>query len=121
VSIVALERITTALEWDPFELPLREQDTLPEGIRTLLLVELTPHAAPCADSHKLGADPGRGDGAKGHQSSTATRAIGRRAGGPDCRPQASARQVQACWKSERRRRLIGMKASGANRGDGEGR
>ncbi len=36
-----LERITTALEWDPFELPLREQDTLPEGVRTLLLAELT--------------------------------------------------------------------------------
>ncbi len=41
VSMDALERITTALEWDPFELPLREQDTLPEGVRTLLLAELT--------------------------------------------------------------------------------
>src|SRR5262249_59916401 len=37
----ALERLVTALEWDPFELPLREQDTLPEGVRTLLLAELT--------------------------------------------------------------------------------
>ncbi len=36
----ALERLTTALEWDPFELPLCEQDTLPEGVRTLLLAEL---------------------------------------------------------------------------------
>jgi len=41
VSMDALERITNALEWDPFELPLREQDTLPEGVRTLLLAELT--------------------------------------------------------------------------------
>jgi transcriptional regulator with XRE-family HTH domain len=41
VSMDALERLTTALEWDPFELPLREQDTLPEGVRTLLLAELT--------------------------------------------------------------------------------
>jgi transcriptional regulator with XRE-family HTH domain len=41
VSMEALERLTTALEWDPFELPLREQDTLPEGVRTLLLAELT--------------------------------------------------------------------------------
>jgi transcriptional regulator with XRE-family HTH domain len=41
VSMEALERVTTALEWDPFELPLREQDTLPEGVRTLLLAELT--------------------------------------------------------------------------------
>jgi hypothetical protein len=41
VSMEALERITNALEWDPFELPLREQDTLPEGVRTLLLAELT--------------------------------------------------------------------------------
>lgn len=40
-SMDALERITNALEWDPFELPLREQDTLPEGVRTLLLAELT--------------------------------------------------------------------------------
>src|SRR5690349_16193024 len=37
----ALERLTNAQEWDPFELPLREQDTLPEGVRTLLLAELT--------------------------------------------------------------------------------
>jgi transcriptional regulator with XRE-family HTH domain len=41
VSMEALERLTGALEWDPFELPLREQDTLPEGVRTLLLAELT--------------------------------------------------------------------------------
>jgi transcriptional regulator with XRE-family HTH domain len=41
VSMDALERLTTALEWDPFELPLREQDTLPEGVRTLLLAEFT--------------------------------------------------------------------------------
>jgi transcriptional regulator with XRE-family HTH domain len=41
VSMDALERLTTALEWDPFELPLREQDTLPEGVRTLLLANLT--------------------------------------------------------------------------------
>jgi transcriptional regulator with XRE-family HTH domain len=41
VSMNVLERITNALEWDPFELPLREQDTLPEGVRTLLLAELT--------------------------------------------------------------------------------
>jgi transcriptional regulator with XRE-family HTH domain len=41
VSMEVLERLTTALEWDPFELPLREQDTLPEGVRTLLLAELT--------------------------------------------------------------------------------
>ncbi len=41
VSMEALERLTTALEWDPFELLLREQDTLPEGVRTLLLAELT--------------------------------------------------------------------------------
>src|SRR5690349_24215883 len=41
VSMDALERLTNALEWDPFELPLREQDTLPEGVRTLLLAELT--------------------------------------------------------------------------------
>src|SRR6185369_14418062 len=41
VSMAALERIINALEWDPFELPLREQDTLPEGVRTLLLAELT--------------------------------------------------------------------------------
>lgn len=40
-SIEALERLSAALEWDPFELPLREQDTLPEGVRTLLLAELT--------------------------------------------------------------------------------
>ncbi len=40
-SMDALERITNALEWDPFELPLREQDTLPEGVRTLLLAELS--------------------------------------------------------------------------------
>ncbi len=39
-SMEALERLTNALEWDPFELPLREQDTLPEGVRTLLLAEL---------------------------------------------------------------------------------
>jgi transcriptional regulator with XRE-family HTH domain len=41
VTIEMLERLTNALEWDPFELPLREQDTLPEGVRTLLLAELT--------------------------------------------------------------------------------
>jgi transcriptional regulator with XRE-family HTH domain len=41
VSVDVLERLMTALEWDPFELPLREQDTLPEGVRTLLLAELT--------------------------------------------------------------------------------
>jgi transcriptional regulator with XRE-family HTH domain len=41
VSMDALEGLTSALEWDPFELPLREQDTLPEGVRTLLLAELT--------------------------------------------------------------------------------
>ncbi len=41
VRIDTLEQITNALEWDPFELPLREQDTLPEGVRTLLLAELT--------------------------------------------------------------------------------
>jgi len=41
ISMTALERLTTALEWDPFELPLREQDTLPEGVRTLLLANLT--------------------------------------------------------------------------------
>lgn len=41
VSIEAVERISDALEWDPFDLPLREQDTLPEGVRTLLLAELT--------------------------------------------------------------------------------
>ncbi len=41
VSTEAQERLTNALEWDPFELPLREQDTLPEGVRTLLLAELT--------------------------------------------------------------------------------
>jgi transcriptional regulator with XRE-family HTH domain len=40
-SMDALERLTNTLEWDPFELPLREQDTLPEGVRTLLLAELT--------------------------------------------------------------------------------
>jgi transcriptional regulator with XRE-family HTH domain len=40
-SMEALERLTDALEWDPFELPLREQDTLPEGVRTLLLANLT--------------------------------------------------------------------------------
>jgi transcriptional regulator with XRE-family HTH domain len=40
-SMEALERLSDALEWDPFELPLREQDTLPEGVRTLLLAELT--------------------------------------------------------------------------------
>lgn len=40
-SMEALERLTNALEWDPFELPLREQDTLPEGVRTLLLANLT--------------------------------------------------------------------------------
>jgi transcriptional regulator with XRE-family HTH domain len=40
-TIDAIERLSNALEWDPFELPLREQDTLPEGIRTLLLAELT--------------------------------------------------------------------------------
>jgi transcriptional regulator with XRE-family HTH domain len=40
VSIDRLERLSDALEWDPFELPLREQDTLPEGVRTLLLAEL---------------------------------------------------------------------------------
>lgn len=39
-SMDMLERLTNALEWDPFELPLREQDTLPEGVRTLLLAEL---------------------------------------------------------------------------------
>jgi len=41
VSMETLERIATALEWDPFDVPLREQDTLPEGVRTLLLAELT--------------------------------------------------------------------------------
>jgi transcriptional regulator with XRE-family HTH domain len=41
VSMDALERVSNALEWDPLELPLREQDTLPEGVRTLLLAELT--------------------------------------------------------------------------------
>src|SRR5215470_13158841 len=41
VSMDALERICNALEWDPFELPLRELDTLPDGVRTLLLAELT--------------------------------------------------------------------------------
>jgi transcriptional regulator with XRE-family HTH domain len=41
VTIDAIERLASALEWDPFELPLREQDTLPEGVRTLLLAELT--------------------------------------------------------------------------------
>lgn len=40
-SLDAIERLSAALEWDPFELPLREQDTLPEGVRTLLLAELT--------------------------------------------------------------------------------
>ena len=39
--IDTFDQITIALEWDPFELPLREQDTLPEGVRTLLLAELT--------------------------------------------------------------------------------
>jgi len=39
-SLEALERLTNALEWDPFELPAREQDTLPEGVRTLLLAAL---------------------------------------------------------------------------------
>jgi hypothetical protein len=41
VSLEKLERLCDALEYDPFELPLREQDTLPEGVRTLLLAELT--------------------------------------------------------------------------------
>jgi transcriptional regulator with XRE-family HTH domain len=41
VSMDVQERLTTALECDPFEMPLREQDTLPEGARTLLLAELT--------------------------------------------------------------------------------
>jgi hypothetical protein len=41
VSMEVLERLCNALKWDPFELPLREQDTLPEGVRTLLLAELT--------------------------------------------------------------------------------
>jgi transcriptional regulator with XRE-family HTH domain len=40
-SLEAIERLGEALEWDPFALPLREQDTLPEGVRTLLLAELT--------------------------------------------------------------------------------
>lgn len=40
-SIEAIERLSAALECDLFELPLREQDTLPEGIRTLLLADLT--------------------------------------------------------------------------------
>jgi transcriptional regulator with XRE-family HTH domain len=40
-SMDVIERIATALEWDPFQVPLREQDTLPEGVRTLLLSELT--------------------------------------------------------------------------------
>jgi transcriptional regulator with XRE-family HTH domain len=40
-TLESLERFSAALEWDPFELPLREQDTLPEGVRTLLLAELT--------------------------------------------------------------------------------
>ena len=40
VSMDALERLAGSIEWDPFEIPLREQDTLPEGVRTLLLAEL---------------------------------------------------------------------------------
>lgn len=40
-SMDVLERLTTALEWDPFELPARESEALPEGIRTLLLANLT--------------------------------------------------------------------------------
>jgi transcriptional regulator with XRE-family HTH domain len=39
-TMEAIQRISNALEWDPWELPLREQDTLPEGVRTLLLAEL---------------------------------------------------------------------------------
>jgi transcriptional regulator with XRE-family HTH domain len=39
-TMEAIARIADALEWDPWELPLREQDTLPEGVRTLLLAEL---------------------------------------------------------------------------------
>jgi transcriptional regulator with XRE-family HTH domain len=64
VSMDALERLTTP-RMDPFELPLREQDTLPEGVRTLLLVEQTPHAASRSDGDLVGADVGRRNGPAG--------------------------------------------------------
>jgi transcriptional regulator with XRE-family HTH domain len=40
VTMEALEQITAALVWDPFELPLRDQEALPQGVRTLLLTEM---------------------------------------------------------------------------------
>jgi len=40
VTVDALERLATALDWNPFELSLREQDTMPEGMRTLLTANL---------------------------------------------------------------------------------
>ncbi len=36
----ALEQLATALQWNPLELSLRDQDRLPESVRTLVLAEL---------------------------------------------------------------------------------
>jgi len=40
VTMQALEQLAAALDWNPFELSVREQDTLPEGLRTLLATNL---------------------------------------------------------------------------------
>lgn len=40
LTMDALERIASALQWDPLEQPGREHDTLPEGVRALALTEL---------------------------------------------------------------------------------
>jgi transcriptional regulator with XRE-family HTH domain len=40
VTIGMVERLAAVLDWNPFELSVREQDTLPEGVRTLLVANL---------------------------------------------------------------------------------
>jgi transcriptional regulator with XRE-family HTH domain len=40
LTMDALEQIATALQWNPFELSLRDTEALPDGVRTLVLTEL---------------------------------------------------------------------------------
>ncbi len=56
-SMEVLERVTGALQWDPFETPLREQDILHEVVRTPWVVEQkhnTQHLAQTAPIRRRG-------------------------------------------------------------------
>jgi transcriptional regulator with XRE-family HTH domain len=40
VTMETLGELAAALDWSPFELPIREEDALPEGVRTRLMTNL---------------------------------------------------------------------------------